>query len=313
MNLKTIGVIGGFCLFIIGLWGCGKTNEVSSKQQSISNRMGGEPVVETHSIKKTTLAQERLEKIVSEQEKLLHDLENNPDNYSPNEKDRLLEGILRQYARYVEDNPKDVYAYILYGKFLRTVGEFDLANQMFMKADTLDSNIAVVKQQIGNYFAERGDHGLALSYFLSAIDCEPSQALYHFQLGDLLSNYKNAFIRSGFEQETLNQQMLNAFKEAARLSPNEWIYQMRLAETYYDMQSPDWEQALDSWRVLEAKAPTQKDREVIYLHEGRVLTQLGRLGDARRHLGKVYLPELEATRRELLEDIRKLEVQPENS
>ena len=162
-----------------------------------------------------------------------------------------------------------------------------------------------MKQQIANYLSERGDFALAFSYFLSAIELDPNTAIYHFQLGELLSTYKESFIREKLlTPEKLDNLMQESFLSASTLAPSQWSYQMRFAESFYDIDATSWNNALEAWHALESQAPSQRELEIIYLHQARVQIQLKNHSLAQQKLSKVFMPELEKSRRDLLAQIK---------
>lgn len=260
------------------------------------------PLLATEETK--NLAEQKLGRIVARQEALFEALEADPDVYSEREQRRQLDRIFSDYRRYLIDNPEDVHAYILFGKLLRVAELYDEANQMFVRANMLDPKIAVVKQQIANYLAEKGSFGLSLAYFINAIQLEPDMALYHSQLGELLAAFKVGFVQEKLLTEPeVDEKLLGAFERAAKLAPGERKLQLRYAEAFYDVFNPDWEKVLEYWKVLEKTSPDRVDTEYLFLQQGRVLTEMAYYSEARRCLAKVFCKEWEKSRQELLQDI----------
>ena len=66
-----------------------------------------------------------------------------------------------------------------------------------MRANQLDSDLPLVKNQLGNYLAEEGRPLEAINYYLAATRLEPKEPLYHFQIGTLLSAARDDFLKSG--------------------------------------------------------------------------------------------------------------------
>lgn len=248
-----------------------------------------------------SIAEQELQRIVKQQESLFQDIQVHQDGADQVDFERRMHDLLLSYELFITENPGNVYAYILYGKVLLKVDDEGRAYEAFMKADQLDPNLAVVKQQLGNFLAERGEYAAALAHFLMAIDLEPEMPIYHYQLGELLYAYRNIFIKKKvFDPAFLDKQMLEAFKRAAELAPHERDLKMRFAEAYYDVDSPDWGHALDLWNELLQTASCQKEEEVIRMHKARILMELHRPEEARAELNKIYSPSLEGQRRELL-------------
>jgi tetratricopeptide (TPR) repeat protein len=187
---------------------------------------------------------------------------------------------------------------------LRRVQENEQAFLAFLKADELDPEIAVVKQQIGNHLAEEGKGKAALTFYLRAVDLEPETAVYHFALGQLIYDFRAKFIEEKiFTQDALEREMLKAFRQAAKLAPDNFDYQLRLGEAYYDLTSPDWRSALLHWKQLSKQATTRLQIEILDLHRARVLGKLGRSQEAKALLDQVLNPALQKSKQQVLDEI----------
>lgn len=251
-----------------------------------------------------TLADIKLKTIVEAQNNLLEKFAAKANQYTELEREQAFDNIFRDYELFIANNPKYIHANILYGKLLRQVGLTAKAHSIFLAAEKKDPKVAVIKQQLGNYLAEQGEYALALVYFLKAIDLEPSTAVYHYQLGELLHLFKRSFLANGiFMPEKLDNEMLNAFYKAGQLDPTSWIYQVRYAEAFYDIDTPRWDEALRLWKNLESITPSIWEKEFVFLNQARIFIKLQKFVQAKEHLAKVYSPNLEKSRRQLLASI----------
>ncbi|NBB79397.1 MAG: tetratricopeptide repeat protein [Verrucomicrobia bacterium] len=252
----------------------------------------------------TDLASNQLLAIAEEEAAIYRKIAEDPDFYSESDLNRRIDELVQSYRRYLADQPDDASAYVLYGKLLRRLGEYDQAFVAFLKADELDPGIAVVKQQIGNHLAEQGKGKAALTFYLNAVSIEPETAVYHFGLGQLLHNFRSEFIDEGiFTRDALEREMLKAFRQAATIDPENFDFQMRLGEAYYDLSSPDWKRALVHWNKLRKKAATDLQGEILDLHRARVLGKLGRLEEARKATSHVENPALQNSKQQVLQEI----------
>lgn len=250
------------------------------------------------------LASKQLLAIAERETTVYKKIAEDPDFYSEADLDRRINELVQSYRSHLAEQPKDVSAYVLYGKLLRRLGEYEQAFFAFLKADELDPEIAVVKQQIGNHLAEDGKSKAALTFYLNAINLEPETAVYHFTLGQLLHDFRSDFIKDGvFTREALEREMLKAFRQAAALAPENFDFQMRLGEAYYDLSSPDWRAALVHWRRLRNESTTPVQAEIIDLHQARVLGELGRFDEARKFASGVKNPALQKSKQQVLDEI----------
>lgn len=250
------------------------------------------------------LATNRLLVIAEKEAKIYQKIADNPEFYTEDDLDRRINELVQSYRTYLLDQPNDVSAYILYGKLLRRVQEHEQAFTAFLKADELDPELAVVKQQIGNHLAEEGKGKAALTFYLRAVDLEPETAIYHFSLGQLIHDFRATFIEEKiFTQDALEREMLKALRQAATLAPDNFDYQMRLGEAYYDLNSPDWNSALVHWNKLSQTTTNALKLEILTLHRARVLGQLGRTEEANDLLAKVLNPALQNSKQQVQDEI----------
>lgn len=218
---------------------------------------------------------------VIEQEERLEEAAAKPD---ADERDiqRLFHAVAREYEGIIARNPRNIEAKLLYGKLLSRYGDREGARIQFLSAAQLDPDIAVIHQQLSNYYAEEGDHTRALAYALNAVSIEPDTAAYHFGLGQLLIAFQDDFLEQEvFTKDQLDSEMLRSFSTARSLEPDSLPLQFRYGEAYYDLTDPNWEIALAHWNDLSLRddlSPLQQD--AIRIHQARCLSELGRTPEA---------------------------------
>jgi len=161
-----------------------------------------------------------------------------------------------------------------------------------------------VKNQLGNYLAEEGKPLEALNYYLSAVKLAPKEPLYHYQIGTLITEARDDFLKSGeWTRAVLDKSMLEAFEQAMVLSPGNIPYAYRYCESFYDVEQPDWEEALTNWRALEQKSPTAIAKQTIRLHEANILIKQGKPVEARALLLTVSEGALRAQKQKLVAEL----------
>ena len=197
-----------------------------------------------------------------------------------------VEQLTNEYESLLRDNPEFAAGYASYGYMLWKVSLRKQAVAILMKANQLDPDIPLVKNELGNYLAEEGKPLEAVNYFLAAIKLEPSEPLYHYQLGTLLYEARDDFLKSGgWTRAALDHSIQEAFRRAADLAPDRIEFSYRYAESYYDLQEPDWPSALKAWEGLEARAQSDIERQTMRLQEANVLLNMGNASEARKVLG----------------------------
>jgi tetratricopeptide (TPR) repeat protein len=139
---------------------------------------------------------------------------------------------------------------------------------------------------------------------MAAIDLDPKEPLYHYQLGLLLTEGRDDFIRAGqFTRPTVDRAMLEAFQHAAELAPDNIAYAYRHAEAYYDLEKPQWDEALKAWAALEDRAKPGVEKETIRLQAANVLIKSGRRDKAEDLLATVTEPVLKKQKQTLLDQL----------
>lgn len=252
------------------------------------------------------LAERTLKKIVEQQKETFALAAKQGDKVDEGSVQQQLQGVMHDYERLLRANPKFAAGYAAYGYFLTKIDMRKEAAVMLLKANELDPDIPLVKNQLGNILAEDGKPLQAVAYFLAAIKLEPKEPLYHYQLGTLLAEARDEFLKSGqWTRATLDEAMFNAFKTAAELAPERFEFAYRFAESFYDLEKPDWEAALKAWSALEEKASTPIERQTMRLHAANVLIKQGKAEHARALLATVDEPKLQGQKQRLLPELEK--------
>jgi len=134
-----------------------------------------------------------------------------------------LQSLVLDFERYLRTYPKRPDGYIAYSLLLGNplLDERQRAEALLLKANSLDPNLPIVKNQLGKYLAEAGRPLDALNYFLSAVQLAPDEPLYHLQVGQLLGAPRDECLQS--EEWTvapIDACMDHALADAVRLPPD---------------------------------------------------------------------------------------------
>jgi tetratricopeptide (TPR) repeat protein len=254
-----------------------------------------------HAAEAESLPERTLHQLVRQQKALLAEAAKGPERIDQDSLRSQFEQLCRKYDLLVRDNPDFAPGFAAYGYLLGKLEQDKESIAMLLKANQLDPNLPLVKNQIGNYLAEHGKPLEAVEYFLSAIKLAPKEPLYHYQLGTLLYEARDDFIKSGdWKREALDHAMHKAFEQAAGLAPDNIVYAYRYATSFYDLETPDWDEALAVWRELEAKAQSPVERQTMRLHEANVLIRQDEPDEARTVLATVTEPSLKKQKQKLI-------------
>lgn len=248
-----------------------------------------------------SMTERSLRKLVERQRELLDQAAKADDNFEQSDFEMEMQRVCLGYEGLLRGNPEFAAGYAAYGFLLRQIGMDRESSAMLMKANQYDSDIPMVKNQLGNFLAEQGRPLDAVSYYLAAIKLEPDEPLYHYQLGTLLHEARDNFVLSEeWTAENVDAAMHEGFQQAAELAPDRIEFTYRYAESFYDLPNPDWDAALKVWASLEENARSAPEREAMRLHAANVCLKLGKIAHARLLLVNVTDPALAQQKQKLV-------------
>jgi tetratricopeptide (TPR) repeat protein len=214
-----------------------------------------------------------------------------------------LQRVVEGYEALVKANPDFAAAWAAYGLFLcePVIENRKPALALLLTANRLDGDLPVVKNQIGVLLAEEGRVIEALNYFLAASDLAPEVALYHFQIGLLLDEARDVFLRTkAWTPATIDRTVLEAFRHAVELAPERTDYAYRAAEVYNTLAEPRWEEAYATWSKLETRLKGNTERQTVRLQMARTQWKIGHAAAARELAASVDEGVLQGQKAKLL-------------
>ncbi|MFT3868156.1 MAG: hypothetical protein QM715_06615 [Nibricoccus sp.] len=249
-------------------------------------------------------AESKLKEIVAHQKAFFAEAEKAGDKLDDENARGQLQQIGNDYETLIGRNPKFVPAYVAYGLFLGKVDNRKDAIGILLKANALDKNIPVVKNQLGNYLAEEGRPIEAMNYYLSAIQLEPKEALYHLQLGNLIFEARAEFLKSGqWDRSQLDKTMQNSLLQAMQCAPDDWRFGYRYGLSFYQVEKPDWDAALQFWKDFEKKLPAGLQQGAARINQAKVLIAKSQPDEAKTVLASVTEPDLKEEKEKLITEI----------
>lgn len=244
------------------------------------------------------------------------------EDISELERSRRLAPIAARYEDLLSRFPDDAETLVLYAKFLRDGGDDAGAREHFEKVRKIRPDWAVAYQQLAAISAERGDGAGAFPQMKKAVEIEPGTLAYQLQFGELIATFRADLLENKiFEtRRELDRAMQDAFRAARALAPNSLDIAVRYAESFYDVETPDWRAALGAWehvqkinenaaRVGTNLAAETLMRETIALHKARVFAELGEFARAEQILCGISDERLNRSRdriRKIISEKRKL-------
>lgn len=261
----------------------------------------------TVSLPAETLAEKNLMEIAQRQRDILARAAKEGDHVDEAWLRGELQGVIKSYDVLIQKNPTFALAYGGYGMLLSKVSMHKEAVAMLLKANQLDPNLSEVKNQIAVLLAEDGRPAEALPWVTEAIALDPQKSLYHFQLGQLLADGRSDFLKTGqFTDAKLDQTILDAFRRAAELAPQDFAVNYRYGKAYYDLITPRWAEALAAWEKIEPVATSDTQRQLVHLQRAHVLLKLARPAEARPLIDSATSPHLAVEKQTLLDEWAKV-------
>ena len=251
-----------------------------------------------------TLAERTLKEVVARQKNIFARAEAEKDDLDEAWLRGELQSLINSYDVLIQKNPDFAAAHAAYGMLLGQVGMNREAVGILLKANQLDGEIPVVKNEIARLLIEDGKPAEALPWLTAAIKLAPDEPLYHYHLGKLLTEARDDLIATGnFTRAKLDEAMLESFRRGAELAPGNMAFAYRAAEAYYDLETPRWEEALKAWGALEEKAAPGLEQQTMRLHAANVLAKLGRAEHARALLITVTEEPLQKQKQTVLDEL----------
>lgn len=235
-------------------------------------------------------ADEELKLLASRQKELLEAASKKKSQSELEDLRQPLQDLCFAYEDFLRKYPSFSLGYASYAILLDNpvIDERRRATALLLKANQLNPDLPLVKNQLGNHVAEDGKPLEALNYFLAAVRLAPKEPLYHYQVGTLLAEARDDFLKSGeWTREKIDEAMQKAFLQASTLTPGEWRYAYRYGLSFYDVDDPDWETALQFWTQFEGSLKPGIEQQTCRLHRAKALIELHRLDESRRLLDSV--------------------------
>lgn len=229
-----------------------------------------------------TLSEKNLGQILDKQERFFLNYYSSK-NLNEKEMTRHAQEIVANYENFLSQNPQDVNSLILFGKFLRKVGQEEHAVELFLEADKINPKLAVIKQQLANYLIEKNRPVDAFPLLILTIELDPKEAVYHFHLGNFLFLFEKELAEEHIFTKTSAQSFTHrCFKEASILEPNNFDFQLRYAQSFFDFPDSNKSNALKAWKNVERNFPnrTKIEKEYFRLCQASVLLTLKRPKEA---------------------------------
>lgn len=199
-----------------------------------------------------------------------------------------LEPVRRAYEDFIARHPTHVGARLAYGSFLHDLEEEAAAEAQLKKALELDPKNPAAWNNLANHFAHDGHVKTAFDYYAKAIELKPDEPLYYRNFaGTVYLFRKEAAEHFKLSEQQVFEKALELYQKAARLAPDDFTLATDLAQTFYALRPPRFEEALRAWTNAMTLARDDIEREGVHLHLARWKWLAGHTNEARAHLALV--------------------------
>ena len=247
-------------------------------------RPGAKPLADT------AAADTELRAIVAWQNEIFSKAGAAGDDLHPDDLKAQVQQLTQRYDKLLRIYPNYVAGLVSYGQLLNIIGMKKEGAALMSVANNLDGTIPLVKNELGNYCVEEGHPLIAFVFYTAAIQLAPREPFYYYQLGSLLAEERDTFLKDApgmWTREKIDEAMQASFRYAMELAPGDWRYAYRYGLSYYDLGLKEWEDGLQFWQAFEKKLAPGIEQQVARLHQAKILVELRRPDDAQKLLDTV--------------------------
>jgi tetratricopeptide (TPR) repeat protein len=228
---------------------------------------------------------------------------------------RRFEPIIKGYADFLAAHPNHANARIAYGSFLNDIGQEADAEAQWNKARELDPKNPAVWNNLANFHGHNGNVKKSFEYYAQAMELEPAEPVYAQNFATTVFLFrKDAMEFYQITEQEVFAKAMGLYRKALSLDPENFKLAAELAQTYYGIKPPKFDdtnatrraglkladEALDAWRTAQRLTSNDLEREGIHLHYARWQINTERYEEARRNLDAVTNGLWAATKRNLL-------------
>ena len=198
-----------------------------------------------------------------------------------------LDGVKKEYDDFLRSHPNHVRAHLAYGSFLHETGDFDGARANFEKATELDPADPAGWNNLGNLY-EHDDIKKSMKCFAKAIELDPAQSVYYENLAVCVFMFRtDARELYGISETEVFDKALGLYRQAMKLDPENFVLASDYAECFYGITPQRYKDGIEAWKHCLQIAPSEREKQGVYLHLARLSLKLENFVEAERNLGLV--------------------------
>ena len=216
-----------------------------------------------------------------------------------------ISSLETSFRGFLAAHPTHVRAMSTFGNFLEEIGKQDDACTWWSKAVSLSRKNPDLLNNLANYYGHNGEAARAIRLYEEAIRLNPTEAVYHFNLGNMYYLFrKEAQQIHGWDLDQTFREALVQFRGARDLEPNNFEYATAYAETFYGVnflqQRIAWDEALKAWQYCLNMKLDSGQKDYVKVHLVRLNLYTGNPMEAARSASEIQSNELRRVARNLL-------------
>lgn len=218
-------------------------------------------------------------------------------------RDRLA-SVEKAYEDYLFGHPESMEGRLAYASFLMDIGRDNDAAREWLRLKEKHPDSPVLLNNLGNYFAQKGEALEAFPYYEAAIAKAPQEPLYVKNLASVVYIFREeAFTYYHLKPQAALLLAQALYRKALLLAPDDFILRTALAQTWYYLSPFKPEKALADWKKAHALAADDSERQAVLLHYARVAILAGDFEEAQKQLEAVTFPQHQELKETLLKNL----------
>ncbi len=177
---------------------------------------------------------------------------------------------------------------LAFGSFLQDSGDESGAIEQFEKARATNPKNPAAWNQAANYYSHNSPVQKSFEYLAKAIELDPKVSVYYQNLATTVYLFrKDAIEYYKINEQQVFDKALELYQQAEKLEPGNFELAQDVAQTYYGIKPPRYEEALKAWTNAMQIATTDVEREGVHVHLARLKMAQNHFEEAHHHLDAV--------------------------
>jgi len=194
----------------------------------------------------------------------------------------------KEYDDFLRQHPNHARAHVAYGSFLSDINDEEGAEKEWEKGRDLDPKNPAAWNDLANYYGHEGPVKKAFEYYEKAIELDPTESVYYHNMGTTVYLFrKDAVEYYHTNEQAIFDKALDLYAKATKLDPTNFVLATDVAMTYYGIKPTRTDDALKAWNEALKLAPSDREREGVYLHLARLELNAERFAESQTHLNMV--------------------------